>query len=135
MTPLEASAAGGRSLRALAATLVTGALYDFAFAALMLFAPQLLGDAFALPLPGEPFYLRLIAVLLAIAGATYLVAARDPAATPALVRLAVVGRLAGSVALASSAAGRPELAGLWGAAAGDFAFGVAHAVTGRRLLR
>lgn len=135
MTPREASAGDGRSLRALRATLVAGALYDFAFAALMLLAPRVLASVFALPLPGEPFYLRLIAVLLSILGATYLYTARDPAAVPGLVGLAVAGRLAGFAVLAASAAGRPELSGLWGAALGDLAFAVAHAVTGRRLVR
>lgn len=125
----------GGQFRALAITLRLGAAYDFVFAALMVAAPAVLERAFDLPLPGEAFYLRLIAVLLAILGATYLVAARDPQAYRPLVALAVVGRFAGFLALALSAAGEPRLAGLWGAAAGDLAFSGLHAVTGRRLWR
>lgn len=124
-----------RSFRALAVSLRLGAAYDFVFAGLMLAAPGVLERAFALPLPGEAFYLRLIAVLLAILGGVYLVAARDPQANRPLVAIAVVGRCAGFAVLALSAAGEPRLAGLWGAAAGDLAFGVAHALTGRRLWR
>lgn len=127
--------AHGPQFRALAVTLRLGAVYDFVFAALMVAAPATLERAFGLPLPGEAFYLRLIAVLLAILGATYLVAARDPRAFRPLVALAVAGRFAGFLALGLSAAGEPRLAGLWGAAAGDLVFSLLHAVTGRRLWR
>jgi len=128
-----AGSSHGRRFRALAATLLLGAVYDFVFAGLMLLAPAALERGFALPLPGEPFYLRLIAVLLAIVGFTYVIAARDPAAHRPLVALAILGRFAGFVALALSAAGEPRLAGLWGAAFGDLAFALLHAVAGRRL--
>lgn len=125
----------GRRFRALAATLLVGAIYDFVFAGLMLAAPRALERGFALPLPGEPFYLRLIAVLLAMVAFTYVVAARDPAAHRPLVALAILGRFAGFVALAASAAGEPRLAGLWGAALADLGFALAHAVAGRKLWR
>jgi hypothetical protein len=127
--------APGGSFRALAVSLRVGAVYDFVFAGLMLAAPGLLERVFALPLPGEAFYLRLIAVFLTILGATYLVAARDPERFRPLVASAVLGRLAGAVALADSALGEPRLAGLWGTALGDFAFAVIHAALGRRLWR
>jgi hypothetical protein len=127
--------APGARFRALAVSLRVGALYDFVFAGLMLAAPDALEGAFALPLPGEAFYLRLLAILLTMAGVTYLIAARDPETFRPLVTLAVVARFAGAVALAASAFGEPRLAGLWGPALGDFGFAVVHAALGRRLWR
>jgi len=127
--------AGGGGLRALSATLVAGALYDFAFAAAMLVAPGSLAHALSLPLPGESFYLRLIGVLLVLVGAVYLVAARDPAAERPIVALAIAGRAAGFLALALSLVGRPDLRGLWIPALGDLAFALLHAATSRHLWR
>jgi len=122
-------------LRALSTTLVAGAVYDFVFAGLMLAAPGVLARLFALPLPGEAFYLRLIGVLLVIVGGAYLIAARDPGAQRPLVALAIAGRTAGFAALGLSALGRPQLAGLWLPAFGDLLFALLHAVTARRLWR
>jgi hypothetical protein len=129
-------------LRALRATLVAGALYDFVFAALFVAAPRVAADPLGLPLP-DRFYLWLIATLLAMVGAVYFVtvrrlarpgAAADPDAR-ALVAVAVVGRFLGAVALAAGALSGPGLDGLWVVAAGDFAFSLAHLVTGRGLWR
>jgi hypothetical protein len=128
--------APARSLRFLAGTLVAGGLYDLVFAALFLIAPGLVGRTFDLPLPGPPFYLPLLAILLAIVGAMNLVAARDPggATGRALVAVAIAGRLAGALALGTVAARHPELAGLWPTAVGDFAFAALHAAGARPLL-
>jgi hypothetical protein len=126
---------GEPSLRALSATLVAGAIWDFAFAATMLVAPRMLEVTLSLPLPGEPFYLRVIAVLLAIAGGFYWLTARDPRGRRPFVALAIAGRFAGFLLLAWSALERPGLAGLWVAAGGDLFFALAHAVTGRTLRR
>jgi len=124
-----------RRFRFLRWTLVLGAAYDFVFAALMLAAPATLERAFALPRPDPGFYLPLLAVLLAMVGSAYLVAARDPAAHRGIVAIAVVGRLAGALVLGRAAASAPELAGLWPAAAGDALFGALHAAGARGLLR
>lgn len=121
--------------RALSATLVAGAVYDFAFAGWMLLSPESIASTFGLPLPGEPFYTRLIAIFLLILGVVYLEIARDPARLVPFVRIAIVGRLFGFVVLALSTVGAPHLAGLWVPATGDLAFAVAHAVTGWGLLR
>jgi len=123
------------ALRALAGSLVAGAVYDFLFAASMLVAPGLIARTLILPLPGEAFYLRVLAVLLTIAGAVYLVAARDPRRQRALVGIAIAGRCAGFVVMAGSAIGRPELAGLWVPALGDLAFSLLHVALGRDLWR
>lgn len=128
------SPVGNRELRALSLTFWIGAAYDALFAFLMLFAPRLLERTFDLPLPEPIFPLRLVGVLLAILAATYVVIARAPSAYRELVAIAIVGRTAGCAVIAWSALERPELTGLWGPAAGDLAFAVAHFVTGRRLL-
>jgi hypothetical protein len=113
-------------LRLLRASLVVGAVYDLGFALLMLFAPQVPARLFHLPLPGEPFYLWLFAVLLTMLAALYLVAAEDPRRYSAVVVVAAVGRCLGAVVFAAAAWERPDLGGLWPLAAADLAFGFAH---------
>jgi hypothetical protein len=111
---------------ALAASLVCGALYDLLFAALMLLAPQLPARLFALPLPAEPFYLWLLATLLGILAAVYLLAASDLRRYSGLVPIAALGRGLGAFAFGVAAWRWPHLSGLWGAAATDLAFAVWH---------
>jgi hypothetical protein len=117
-----------RMLTLLRATLIAGALYDLAFAALMVAAPEAVARAFRLPLPGERFYLWLIAVLLAMLAALYLKAAQDPRRYSAVVAVAIAGRLAGAAAFTVAALGRPELSALYPLAAADAAFGLGHAL-------
>lgn len=124
-----------RGFRFLRGTLIAGALYDFLFAAVMLGAPTLVAGPLRLPLPGEAFYLRVLAVLLVMVGAVYLVAARDPARHRPLVAIAIAGRFCGFLAFASAALGRPELAGLWFVASGDLAFSLIHLAASRRIWR
>jgi hypothetical protein len=135
MSPGFVGAPPGGRFRALSISLRVGALYDYVLAGLMLLAPGLLQRAFALPLPGEAFYLRALAVLLAMVATVYLVAAIDPAAHRSLVAIAILGRSAGFLAFALSALGEPRLAGLWGPALGDLAFALVHAITARGLWR
>jgi|CXWL01.1.fsa_nt_gi hypothetical protein len=113
----------------LRASLVLGALYDFGFAALMVFAPEFAERVFRVPLPGETFYLWLIAVFLLMLGTLYLAAAQDPRRYSAVVVVAIGGRALGALALGAAAFDRPELAGLWPLAGGDLAFALAHAAT------
>jgi hypothetical protein len=98
-----------RPFRFLSWTLAAGAAYDLFFALLMLAAPGLLERQFALPLPGERFYLRLLAV-------------------------AIAGRAVGAIVLALDAA-RPDLGGLWMVAAGDAAWSLLHLAASRGLWR
>lgn len=121
------------SLGPLAISLRLGAAYDFAFALAFVAAPGSVSASLDLPLPGERFYLWLLAVLLAILGGFYLLVARDPARHRELVWMAVLGRAAGACVLALATFGRPELAGLWIPAAGDLAFAIAHALLARPL--
>jgi hypothetical protein len=115
-----------RWLRLLRASLIAGALYDLGFAVLMVLAPGFLARVLRLPLPGPRFYLWLIAVLLAMVASLYLVAAHDPRRYSAVIAVAIAGRAAGAAALALAAWRDPGLTGLWGPAAGELAFAVAH---------
>jgi uncharacterized MnhB-related membrane protein len=115
-------------LRLLRWSLVLGALYDLAFAAVLVVRPQLPARFLRLPLPGAPFYLAILAVVLAMLAALYLVAARDPRRYSGVVAVAIAGRIAGGVALAWAAWGSPDLAGLYPLAAADLGFGLATAL-------
>jgi hypothetical protein len=122
------------SSRWLSRTLVAGAVYDFVLAGIFLVAPRVLSALLSVPLPGQPVFTRVIGVLLAIAGAVYLVAARDPKAARSYVWIAIAGRTAGFLALALSTVGHSELAGLWPPALGDLAFAAAHLAVARGVL-
>jgi hypothetical protein len=97
----------------------------------MLLAPELPARLLSLPLPGETFYLDLLAVLLSMLAILYLVAAEDPRRYSAVVLVASIGRCAGAVAFALAARGRPDLAGLWPLSAIDLAFGLVHGLLWR----
>jgi hypothetical protein len=117
-------------LRLLTGSLILGALYDFAFAVLMTAAPEVPARAFGLPLPPLPrgaFYLWILAVLLTMLAALYLVAARDPRRYSAIIAVAISGRLLGGLVLLAAALRAPGLPGLYPMAAADLAFGLAHA--------
>jgi hypothetical protein len=120
-----------RFLRLLRASLALGALYDAVFAGLMVAAPGRLGEWFEVPLPPR-FFLWLLAVVLLMLAGFYLLAAKDPRRYSGNIAVAIVGRLAGAVAL-GLAAGLHDLAGLWGAAAADAGFALAHFVLWRPL--
>jgi hypothetical protein len=116
-----------RFLALLRASLVAGALYDFGVAVLMVAAPQVLSRAFAVPLPGERFYLHLLALLLLMLSGLYLLAARDPRRYSGVVAIAIAGRLVGGVLFAYAALTEPAHAGLWWTAAADAALGISLA--------
>lgn len=116
-------------IRLLGTSLVLGAIYDAAFAGIMVFAPELPQRILDLPLPGADFYLRLIAVLLLMLAALYLTAAHDLRRYTGIILVAIAGRLLGSAVLGAAAYADPQLSGLWSLAAADFAFGAVHAVS------
>jgi hypothetical protein len=116
-------------LRLLVGSLVLGALYDFGFAVLIAAAPGVPARMFHLPLPPLPdgaFYLWILAVLLTMLSALYLMAARDPRRYSGNIAVAIGGRILGGLVLLAAAlhAGLP---GLYPMAAADLAFGIAHA--------
>ncbi|MEO7793879.1 MAG: hypothetical protein ABIV06_03835 [Thermoanaerobaculia bacterium] len=111
---------------ALSWSLRAGACYDALFAFLLVAFPVQIRNVFRLPLPGERFYLWLIAVFLLSLGAFYILVARNPARHRDFLLLAIATRLAGAVVLGAAALGRSDLAGLWVIAGADLLFGVAH---------
>lgn len=118
---------------ALSWSLRAGAAYDALFAFLLVAIPERIGSTFRLPLPGERFYLWLIAVFLSSLGVFYILVARNPAGLRAFLRLAIATRLAGAVVLGAAAVGRPDLGGLWLIAGGDLLFGATHLALSRSL--
>lgn len=108
--------------------LVAGAVYDLIFAAMMVLAPELATRLLELQPPNERYFLGLIAVFLVMLAAFYLVAAYDPSSYGFNVRIAIVGRLLGAVALYTASLGRPDLWGLVPLAAADLAFSLATLV-------
>lgn len=123
---------GRRSRREalLRASLVAGALYDAAFAVLMVAAPGLPARWLRLPLPPLPegaFYLWVLAVLLLMLAALYLLAAREPSRYAGVVMVAAAGRVAGALAFVTAARLHPGLPGLYPLAAADLGLGLAHA--------
>lgn len=119
-----------RSLALLRASLVAGALYDLAFAVLMVAAPELPARLLHLPLPPLPraaFYLWVLAILLAMLAALYLLAASDLRRYSGIVAVAAAGRVLGGIAFLLAARRGPDLGGLLPLAAADLAFGLAHA--------
>ena len=115
-----------RYLRLLEASLLVGAAYDLGFAALMVAAPEVPSRVLGLPLPGERFYLWLLAVLLAMLASLYMAAARDPRRYSAIIAVAIAGRIAGGIAMALAAASGRGLSGLYPLAGMDLAFGLSH---------
>ena len=121
----------GRRLRAQRLTLAFGGLYDLGFAIAMLLAPQAIASAFALPLPGPPFYLPLLSVLLTMLAALYLAAAYDLRRLAVVPWVAGIGRLAGAIMFATCAMRDPALRSLWLMAGVDGLLGVLHLVLAR----
>jgi hypothetical protein len=119
-----------RLLALLRASLLAGAVYDLAFAALMVAAPAVPARIFDLPLPPLPrgaFYLWILATLLSMLAMLYLAAAYDPRRYSAIIAVAIGGRMVGALAFVIAALSGPGLRGLLPLAAADFAFGAVHA--------
>jgi hypothetical protein len=119
------------SQTALSWSLRAGALYDALFAFLLVAFPEQIAAIFRLPLPGERFYLWLIALFLTSLAAFYILLARNPPGQREFLRLAIATRLAGAVVLGAAASGRDDLRGLWLIAGLDLLFGVVHLVLSR----
>ncbi|HXO21813.1 MAG TPA: hypothetical protein VOA87_18010 [Thermoanaerobaculia bacterium] len=117
-----------RYLALLEASLLVGAAYDLGFAALMVAAPGLPARLLHLPLPGQAFYLWILATLLAMLAALYVLAARDPRRYSGVVAVAVAGRIAGALAFFAAALTGGGLSGLYPLAAADLGLGLSHAL-------
>ena len=119
-----------RFLALLRASLVAGALYDLGFAVLLTVEPVWAARTLQLPLPPLPegaFYLWIVAVLLLMLAALYLLAARDTRRYSGIVAVAIGGRLLGGLVLLAAALRASGVPGLLPMAAGDLFFGIAHA--------
>jgi hypothetical protein len=117
-------------LTLLRASLAAGAVYDFAFAVLMVAAPQVPARMLGLPLPPLPegrFYLWIMATFLTMLAGLYLAAARDPRRYSAIIGIAIGGRVLGAVAFALAALTGDGLGGLIPLAVADLTFGAVHA--------
>ncbi|HTQ79093.1 MAG TPA: hypothetical protein VMM92_03790, partial [Thermoanaerobaculia bacterium] len=80
-------------------------------------------------LPGEPFYLWVMATLLAMLACLYLLAARDPRRYSGVIAVAIVGRMVGALAFVVAAVTEPALLpGIAVLAACDFVLGAAAAL-------
>src|SRR3954464_4830709 len=121
-----------RLLALLRASLVAGAVYDLAFAVLMVAAPAVPARILSLPLPPLPrgaFYLWILATLLAMLALLYLAAAYDPRRYSAIIAVAIGGRALGAAGLAVAALTGSGLGGLVPLAVADLAFSVLHAAS------
>jgi hypothetical protein len=130
---MESSARRSRFPAPLRASLVLGAIYDAAFAVLMVAAPGVPARLLRLPLPPLPegaFYLWILAVLLLMLAALYLLAAGEPRRYLGVVAVAAAGRILGGLVFLAAAWGHPGLGGLYPLAAADLGFGLAHAACG-----
>jgi uncharacterized membrane protein YvlD (DUF360 family) len=135
---MPTTARRSRFVAPLAASLVAAALYDAGFAVLMVVAPRPTARLLGLPLPPLPegaFYLWIMAVLLLMLAACYLLAAGDPQRYAGVVAAAIAGRTLGGLAFVVAAWGHPRLAGLYPLAAADLGFGLAHAAFWQRVRR
>jgi len=131
---MSSPARRSRYLAVLRASLRLGALYDSAFAVLMVTAPGLPARLLRLPLPPLPegaFYLWIMAVLLVMLATLYLLAAGDPGRYSGVVAVAASGRILGGLAFLAAALIHPGLAGLYPLAAADLGLGLAHAACWR----
>ena len=121
-----------RLLGLLRGSLVAGAVYDLAFAVLMVAAPGIPARILKLPLPPLPegrFYLWIMAVFLLMLAALYLAAAYDPRRYSVIIAVAIGGRALGAAAFAAAVLTGSGLGGLVPLAAADLAFSVLHAAS------
>ena len=116
-------------------SLAVGGIYDLGLAGLLALAPELTFGLLALPLPGEPFYLGLLVVLVAMVAALYLLAAYDPMAYAGNVLLSIAVRGVAGAVMIYAAGGRGDLQGLYLLGAADLSFAAVHAACWWRLHR
>lgn len=81
-----------RNLKVLGITMLLGAIFDWATAALVLFVPAQVATFLGVPISGEPVILRLCGLLLTIPALFYLVAFGDTKRNVVIVTVAIVVR-------------------------------------------
>ena len=112
-----------RFLTGLKISLWAGAAYDVIFAATMVLIPELAAELMGIRLPGEPFYLWLIAVFLLMLAGFYGLAAYDPVAYRGNILICIAGRGLGFGAMVLGAwTAEPPMPVLYLMAGGDLFF-------------
>ena len=111
--------------------LAFGAVYDLLFGVAILAFTRPLASFLRLPVPADPVYLKLNAVLLLILAAVYAIAAREPERYRAIAPIAGLGRALGFLFfLRVFAGGRPTAFLALGIA--DLVIGIATLLAWRR---
>jgi hypothetical protein len=123
--------------RWLSPILRASALYDWLAFALLLVLPDWLLRLFAHPVPANPFLFRMAALPLLLLPVVYLFAARHAPGCPPLVRLSVLLRVGGALAIAALVLiHRPDGEGAyWFFVVGDLVWAALYLVAARRTAR
>lgn len=118
-----------RSLRVLRASLAVGGLFNLILGALLGLMPAWATALLNIPRPVPGFYLQVLALLVALLGCYYLLAASNLRRYSGNVAIAIMGRLTAGLVLLLAAASDPSLASLKLLAAVDIGFGTVHAIS------
>ena len=103
-----------------------GAIYDLAFALLMVLIPDAAAATLGVPLATPRPYLWLIALLLGMLATVYALAAYDLRRFDAVPLVAGIGRLLGAAVFVVWSRQEPGATGLWALALADGFFGLGH---------
>jgi len=112
--------------RWLRVTMAAGSFYDLAFAAVILFVPDLGAEFLVLPMPAQQVYLRFLGVFLGMLALFYMLPVIHPGQYLGNVVVAILGRSAGALFLCGAVFlyGQPMAFALLGG--GDLVFALAH---------
>lgn len=108
-------------------SLLLGAGINLVLGALFMLAPELLAGWLGLELPGDPLYLWLLAICIALLGAFYGLPAYDFVAYSGNILVAIVGRFTAGGVLLAVALGRPDSGFLAAVGVLEIGLGLAHA--------
>ena len=114
--------------RRLRVTMAAGSLYDVAFAALTLIAPQWGAWFFDIPLPDQQVYLRFTGVFLLMLALFYMLPVIHPGRYLGNVVVAIVGRAAGGIFMMGAALAFDQARAFLLLGAGDMVFALLHLV-------
>lgn len=113
--------------RILQGSLVVGGCFNLILGALLGLTPDIAVALLHVRRSDPGFYLQMLALLAALLGCYYLLAASDVRRYSGVVALAIAGRFLAGLTLLSIAASNPDLAGLAFLGGADILFGAIHA--------
>lgn len=113
-------------LRMLRISLVTGAIFEVGIAAVLVLATAWPAVPLAPSLPDEVLTIWLLAILLTLLNACYLLGAWEPVGCRGVIAVAIAGRTAVAGVLGLAAWGGSDLKGLVGLAVVELALALAH---------